>query len=162
MFRWIKRSENLFSINFNGSFWNNATTPFVKIWIHKTLRPNLDCFSVVYRYGPSRLSCLEWVSQLIVLDAWRQHDSRRTCLYWPSNKKKSTELHFFCRNLFSNRFTRIPVMLHSLIRVIIHFNYKAVVTENFLYHDRLYSNQRSHWWRGGPNSSKSSRFFWSR
>ena len=54
-----------------GSFEANASH-IVCGDLNTTLCPSIDCSSSVYRHETSRLSCLEWLSNLGVIDAWRQ------------------------------------------------------------------------------------------
>ena len=41
--------------------------------LNTTLYPQLDASNGVHRHESSRLACLEWLSKLGVVDAWRHH-----------------------------------------------------------------------------------------
>nr|CCA26791.1 putative retroelement pol polyprotein [Albugo laibachii Nc14] len=64
-----------------GSFEANASH-IVCGDLNTTLCSYLDCSSGVYRHEPSRLSCLEWLSNVGVVDAWgQQHPEERNSSY---------------------------------------------------------------------------------
>ena len=82
-----------------GSFEANASH-IVCGDLNTTLCPSLDCSSGAYRHEPSRLSCLEWLSNLGVLDAWRHQHPEERIFTGPQPRRNRLDYILLSENLF--------------------------------------------------------------
>ena len=65
--------RKLFFDHLNTELFEPQATHMVFGDLNTTLYPNLDASNSIHRHESSRLACLEWLSKLGVVDAWRQH-----------------------------------------------------------------------------------------
>ena len=84
-----------------GSFEANASH-IVCGDLNTTLCPSIDCSSGVYRHEPSRLSCLEWLSNLGVIDAWRQQHPKERVFTGPQPRKNRLDYILSSESLFQS------------------------------------------------------------
>nr|CCA18086.1 AlNc14C44G3645 [Albugo laibachii Nc14] len=91
-----------------GSFEANASH-IVCGDLNTTLCPSLNCSSGFYRHEPSRLACLEWLSNLGVIDAWRQQHPEERVFTGPQPRRNRLD-YIVLSETYSVRFLRIPVM----------------------------------------------------
>nr|CCA27001.1 AlNc14C440G11665 [Albugo laibachii Nc14] len=84
-----------------GSFEANASH-IVCGDLNTTLCPSIDCSSSVYRHEPSRLSCLEWLSNLGVIDAWRQQHPEERVFTGPQPRKNRLDYILLSESLFQS------------------------------------------------------------